>query len=149
MNMPERTARARWEGDLKGGKGTMEVGSGAFKGQYSFASRMENGPGSNPEELIGAAEAGCFSMSFANELSKAGHTPREISTSAVVHFNLVGGGFAIQKIELKTEGVVPGIDEATFKKIAEGAKQNCPVSKALSATPISLQATLKSGVAAG
>ncbi|HYM49321.1 MAG TPA: OsmC family protein [Candidatus Limnocylindrales bacterium] len=147
--MPERTARARWQGDLRGGKGLMEVGSGAFKGAYSFATRFENAPGTNPEELIGAAEAGCFSMAFANELSKAGHTPKEISTTAVVHLGQDATGFAILEVDLSTEGVVPGIDEATFQKIAEQAKQGCPVSKALKATPITLRATLKSGVAAG
>src|SRR5437016_13527396 len=102
--MPVRTAEARWQKSLQDGSGTMKVGSGAFEGRYSFASRMENGPGTNPEELIGAAEAGCFSMAFANELSKAGHKPQEISTSATVHFDLVGGGFSITKIALKTEG---------------------------------------------
>jgi osmotically inducible protein OsmC len=107
----------------------------AFEGEYSFTSRMENGPGTNPEELIGAAEAGCFSMAFANDLSKAGHTPQDIRTSATVHFG-------------QTEGTVPGIDEATFKKIAEDSKKNCPVSKALASTEITLEATLKSGVAA-
>ena len=147
--MPERTAHARWQGNLRDGSGTMELGSGAFKGTYSFASRFESGPGTNPEELIGAAEAGCFSMAFANALSKAGHVPQEISTDAIVHFGGQAGAFSIQKIELNTEGAVPGIDEATFKKIAEDAKQNCPVSKALSATQITLQATLKSGVKAG
>ncbi len=126
----------------------MRFGSGAFEGKYSFASRMEKGPGTNPEELIGAAEAGCFSMAFANELSKAGHTPQDISTTAVVHFDQTAGGFSISKIELKTEGVVPGIDEATFKKIGEDTKKNCPVSRALASTAISLELTLKSGVAA-
>lgn len=126
----------------------MRFGSGAFEGKYSFASRMENGPGTNPEELIGAAEAGCFSMAFANELSKASHTPLDISTTATVHFDQTAGGFSISKIELKTEGVVPGIDEATFKKIGEDAKKNCPVSRALASTAISLELTLRSGVAA-
>ena len=146
--MPERTASARWQGDLRSGQGTMRLGSGAFEGKYSFASRMENGAGSNPEELIGAAEAGCFSMAFANELSKAGHAPKEIRTSATVHFEQVGGGFSITKIELKTEGVVPGIDDATFKKIGEEAKKHCPVSRALTGTQVVLDATLKSGVTA-
>ncbi len=146
--MPQRTAQAHWQGNLRDGSGTMRLGSGAFEGQYSFASRMENGAGTNPEELIGAAEAGCFSMAFANELSKAGHRPRDISTTATVHFDQTAGGFSISKIELKTEGVVPGIDEATFKKIGEDAKKNCPVSRVLASTAISLELTLKSGVAA-
>jgi lipoyl-dependent peroxiredoxin len=145
--MPERIAEARWQGDLRGGKGTMQVGSGAFKGAYSYSSRMENGPGTNPEELIGAAEAGCFSMAFANALSKAGHVPQEIHTTATVHFGQTAEGFSIQKIELKTEGQVPGIDEATFKKIGETAKQTCPVSRALTGTTVTLEAILTSGVA--
>jgi osmotically inducible protein OsmC len=146
--MPERTAEARWKGNLKDGKGTMRLGSGAFNGDYSFVSRMENGPGTNPEELIGAAEAGCFSMAFANALSKDGHIPQEIHTVATVHFNQAAGGWSITKIALKTEGIVPGIDEASFQKIAEDSKKNCPVSKALASTEITLEATLKSGVTA-
>ncbi|HEX3630805.1 MAG TPA: OsmC family protein [Candidatus Dormibacteraeota bacterium] len=146
--MPERKAEAQWRGSLKDGSGTMRLGSGAFQGSYSFASRMENGSGTNPEELIGAAHAGCFSMAFANGLSQAGHAPQEINTSAIVHFDRGDKGWGISRIELTTDGVVPGIDEATFTKLAEDAKQNCPVSKALAATPISLKATLKSGVRA-
>ena len=146
--MPVRTADARWERSLQDGSGTMRFGSGAFEGKYSFNSRMENGPGTNPEELIGAAHAGCFSMAFANALSEAGHKPQEIRTSARVHFDKTDAGWGISRIELATEGNVPGIDEATFKRIAEDAKKNCPVSKALAATPITLSATLKSGVAA-
>jgi osmotically inducible protein OsmC len=126
----------------------MRLGSGAFEGSYSFKSRMEDGPGTNPEELIGAAHAGCFSMAFANGLTQAGHKPQEIRTKASVHFDKTDAGWGISRIELETEGNVPGIDEATFKRLADDAKKNCPVSKALAATPISLQATLKSGVAA-
>jgi osmotically inducible protein OsmC len=126
----------------------MRLGSGAFEGKYSFKSRMEDGPGTNPEELIGAAHAGCFSMAFANGLSQAGHKPQEIRTSARVHFDKADAGWGISRIELATEGNVPGIDEATFKRLAEDAKKSCPVSKALAATPITLSATLKSGVAA-
>jgi len=146
--MPERKAEARWRGSLKDGSGTMRVGSGAFEGTYSFASRMENGTGTNPEELIGAAEAGCFSMAFANALTEAGHTPQEIHTSASVHFERSDKGWGISRIELTTEGVVSGIDEATFSRIGEDAKKNCPVSKALTGTQISLKTTLKSGVRA-
>lgn len=146
--MPQRKAEAQWRGSLKDGSGTMRVGSGAFQGPYSFASRMENGPGTNPEELIGAAEAGCFSMAFANALSQAGHPPQEIKTQAIVHFEQVDKAWSITKIELATEGKVPGIDQASFDKIAQDAKQTCPVSRALAATPITLTATLKSGVAA-
>ena len=126
----------------------MRLGSGAFEGSYSFKSRMEDGPGTNPEELIGAAHAGCFSMAFANGLTQAGHKPQEIRTTASVHFDKTDKGWGITLIELKTEGTVPGIDEATFQRQAEDAKKNCPVSTALAATPITLSATLKSGVAA-
>jgi lipoyl-dependent peroxiredoxin len=126
----------------------MRLGSGAFEGAYSFKSRMEDGAGTNPEELIGAAHAGCFSMAFAAGLTQAGHKPQEIRTTASVHFDKGDQGWGITRIDLATEGNVPGIDEATFKRLAEDAKKNCPVSKALAATPITLQATLKSGVAA-
>ena len=146
--MPVRTAEARWQRSLQDGSGTMRLGSGAFEGAYSFQSRMENGPGTNPEELIGAAHAGCFSMAFANGLTQAGHKPQEIRTTASVHFDKAEQGWGISRIELVTEGNVPGIDEATFKRLAEDAKKNCPVSKALAATPITLQAKLKSGVTA-
>ena len=126
----------------------MRLGSGAFEGAYSFKSRMEDGAGTNPEELIGAAHAGCFSMAFAAGLTQAGHKPQEIRTTASEHFDKGDQGWGITRIDLATEGSVPGIDEATFKRLAEDAKKNCPVSKALAATPITLQATLKSGVAA-
>jgi osmotically inducible protein OsmC len=126
----------------------MRLGSGAFEGSYSYQSRMENGPGTNPEELIAAAHAGCFSMALANGLSQAGHKPQEIRTSANVHFDKTDKGFGITRIDLVTEGNVPGVDEATFKRLAEDAEKNCPVSRALAATPITLQATLKSGVTA-
>jgi len=126
----------------------MRLGSGAFEGSYSYKSRMENGPGTNPEELIGAAHAGCFSMALANHLSKEGHEPQEIRTTASVHFDKTDQGWSITRIDLATEGHVPGIDEASFKGIAKEAKRDCPVSRALAATPITLSATLKSGVAA-
>jgi len=146
--MPVRTAEARWQRSLQDGSGTMRLGSGAFEGAYSFQSRMENGPGTNPEELIGAAHAGCFSMAFANGLTQAGHQPQEIRTTASVHFDKTEQGWGITRIDLATEGNVPDIDEAAFKRLAEDAKKNCPVSKALAATPITLSATLKSGVTA-
>src|SRR5919206_5238058 len=119
--MPVRNAQARWERTLKDGSGTMRLGSGAFEGRFSFASRMENGPGTNPEELIGAAEAGRFSMAFANALTEAGHAPQEIRTSAKVNFEKTDKGWTITAIDLQTEGLVPGIDESTFKRIAEEA----------------------------
>ena len=109
---------------------------------------MEDGPGTNPEELIGAAQAGCFSMAFANGLWQAGHKPQEIRTMASVHFDKTEQGWGITRIDLATEGNVPGVDEGTFKRLAEEAKKTCPVSKALAATPITLQAKLKSGITA-
>jgi lipoyl-dependent peroxiredoxin len=142
--MAIRNARARWEGDLQSGRGTMSLGSGAFEGAYSFASRFEEGKGTNPEELIGAAHAGCFSMAFAAGLSKGGFAPKSVATSAAVHLTKVEGGFAISRIDLVTEAQVPGIDAAKFQEIAEGAKAGCPVSKALASTPITLKATLQS-----
>src|SRR5207247_1158272 len=140
--MPERTATARWEGGLQGGKGTMRLGSGAFEGQYSFRSRMEEGPGTNPEELIGAAHAGCFSMALSAGLTAAGHPPTRVHTTAAVHFDRVESGFQISKIELRTEAQVPGISPAAFQEQAEAAKKNCPVSKALAGTQITLEARL-------
>jgi osmotically inducible protein OsmC len=142
--MPVRSAKAQWDGTLKEGKGTMSLGSGAFQGQYSFSSRFEQGTGTNPEELIGAAHAGCFSMAFANALGKAGFTPKRVSTTAGVHLEQVEGGFGITAIDLTTEAEVPGIDNAKFQEIAEQAKKGCPVSKALAATKINLTAKLAS-----
>ncbi len=140
-----RTSKAQWNGSLKDGNGTVALGSGAFEGQYSFASRFENGTGTNPEELIAAAHAGCFSMAFSLILSKAGHTPTRVSSEAKVHLEKVGEGFTITKIDLVTEGVVPGIDQATFLEHAEAAKKGCPVSRALSAVEITLDAKLVNG----
>jgi osmotically inducible protein OsmC len=142
--MPTRQSDAEWSGDLKGGKGTMKLGSGAYQGAYSFQSRMENGTGTNPEELIAAAHAGCFSMAFSAKLSGAGHVPKRVHTTAKVSFDQVQGGFAITKIALATDAEVPGIDEAKFQQIANEAKAGCPVSKALASVPeITLTATLK------
>jgi len=119
------------------------VGSGAFEVSYSFKSRMgDETVGTNPEELIGAAHAGCYSMALSNALASAGFTPTSVHTTARVHFNQVPGGFAINPIDLEVDAVVPGIDEETFQKLAQDAKENCPVSKALAATPINLKATL-------
>jgi lipoyl-dependent peroxiredoxin len=143
--MPARKASAHWEGSLREGSGTMSLGSGAFEGQYGFRSRFEDGPGTNPEELIGAAHAGCFSMAFALMLSEAGHVPDAIDTQATVHIGPDGsGGFAISKIELVTRGKVPGIAEDEFRQIADQAKAGCPVSRALAAVPeITLELTLE------
>ncbi len=140
--MAVRTADAEWSGTLKDGSGSMELGSGAFKGPFSFKSRMEEGTGTNPEELIGAAHAGCFSMQFSAMLEHAGFTPDKIHTAAQVFFGPEGGGFAISKIALTVEGTVPGIDDAKFQELAAGAKASCPVSKALAGTEITLDAKL-------
>ncbi len=141
--MPNRIGKAVWEGTLKDGHGTMALGSGAFEGPYSFGSRFEDGKGTNPEELIGAAHAGCFSMALSLGLTRAGFTPTRINTTATVALSTDGQGFSISRIDLDTEAVVPGIDDATFQKQAEDAKHNCPVSKALAATNIQLKARLK------
>ncbi len=140
--MASRTSEAEWHGDLKTGRGDIKLGSGAFSGSYSYRSRFEDGKDTNPEELIAAAHAGCFSMAFANALAAGGHPPAKIHTMANVHFGPVPGGFAISRIDLVTEGSVPGIDAATFQKTAVEAKQNCPVSKALKAVEITLAAKL-------
>jgi osmotically inducible protein OsmC len=140
--MPVRNAKAVWEGKLADGKGTVELGSGLFKGEYSVPSRFESGSGTNPEELIGAAHAGCFSMAFSAGLSKAGFSPKRIATDAKVHIDKVGDGFKITKIELMMEAEIPEIDDAAFKKHAEEAKTGCPVSQALAGTDISLSAKL-------
>jgi lipoyl-dependent peroxiredoxin len=140
--MPIRNAEATWEGNLPQGRGSMKLGSGALQGKYSFGTRMQEEPGTNPEELLGAAHAGCFSMALAAGLSKAGHAPDRIHTTADVHFDKVGEGFKITKIRLRTEAAVPSVDEATFRAQAEAAKKNCPVSQALAGTTIELDAKL-------
>jgi osmotically inducible protein OsmC len=140
--MPIRTAEARWEGNLKNGKGRVKLGSGVFEGSYSFGSRFEKAPGTNPEELIGAAHAGCFSMALSMILGLAGFTPDSIHTTARVTIDKVGDGFKITTIELETEGKVPGIDEKTFKEKAEAAKKGCPVSMALTGVEITLKSKL-------
>ncbi len=137
-------ASAEWNGSLKEGAGKMRLGSGAFEGAYSFVSRFETGPGTNPEELIGAAHAGCFSMALAAALGRAGHNPTSIKTNAKVHLGSSEAGPTITRIDLDVEGVVPGIDAAQFKEFAEGAKKGCVVSRALAGVPnITLNATLK------
>ena len=140
--MPTRNADAVWEGDLKSGKGTIKLGSGAYQGQYSFTSRFESGTGTNPEELIAAAHAGCFSMALSHALAQAGHPPKRVHTTAKVHLEKTEGGFAIPRIDLVTEAQVPGIDAAAFRQQAESAKQNCPVSKLLKGAQINLDAKL-------
>jgi osmotically inducible protein OsmC len=140
--MPTRNASAIWEGTLKDGKGRMKFGSGAFDGAFSFASRFEEGTGTNPEELIGAALAGCFSMALSGNLGKAGHTPRRVDTKARVNIEKGQDGFRITLITLQTEANVPGIDEKKFIEQAEATKKTCPVSKALTGTEIKLEAKL-------
>lgn len=141
--MPTHKAEAEWKGTLAEGSGRMAVGSGAFDGPYSFKSRFEEGQAAtNPEELIGAAHAGCFTMALTAQLSRAGLKPTRIHTSAKVKLEKVGEGFQITTIDLETEAEVPDIDDATFQKNALDAKQNCPVSKALAGVEIHLNAKL-------
>ena len=140
--MPARTSSAVWEGTLKGGQGTMKVGSGAYEGPFSFLSRFESGSGTNPEELIGAALAGCFSMALSANLEKAGHPPTRVSTTANVKLEMLESGPKITTIELQNESQVPGIDAAAFQEQAEKTKTGCPVSKALTGTDIRLTAKL-------
>lgn len=142
--MPSRRAEAQWEGNLTEGNGRLKLGSGAFDGPYSFKSRFEEGQSAtNPEELIGAAHAGCFTMALAAQLTRAGQPPTRIHTTAQVKLEKIGDAFSITKIDLETEAEIPGIDDATFQRYAADAKQNCPVSKALSGTEISLNAKLR------
>ncbi len=140
-----RKATARWTGDLRAGSGTIKLGSEAFEGPYNFSSRFENAPATNPEELIGAANAACFSMALSAGLAKAGHTPTSVETTATVHLEKVGEGFSITRIDLVTHGEVPGLTEAEFLRFAEDAKTNCIISRALSSVPKTLSATFAGG----
>lgn len=138
-----RTANAVWEGSIGDGKGTMAFGSGAYEGSYSVPSRFEDAEGTNPEELIAAAHAGCFSMALSAALTRAGSPPNRIETTAAVHIEKVGEGWEITRIDLTTEADVPGLDDADFQQYAQGAKDNCPVSKALRGVgEVNLSATL-------
>lgn len=137
--MALRESSAVWKGNLVDGKGSMRLGSGAYEGEFTKASRFDDGKGTNPEELIGAAHAGCFSMFLSAILSEAGHVPDQISTTAKVH---LGAGPKITLIELSTVGKVPGLDEKTFVEFAEKAKKGCPVSQALSSVEMTLAAKL-------
>jgi osmotically inducible protein OsmC len=135
------TAKAEWHGSLKEGKGDMHLARGNYTGEFTFASRFETGKGTNPEELLAAAHAGCFSMQLSGLLSNAGHPPTVIRTKA--HVSIEGGGVGINKIELETEGVVPGIDDKAFQDAAVKAKEICPISKAVAAVKdISVKAKL-------
>jgi osmotically inducible protein OsmC len=141
--MPTRRADAEWKGSLAEGSGRLKVGSGAFEGPYSFKSRLEEGQAAtNPEELIGAAHAGCFTMALTAQLSRAGIKPTRIHTGAKVTLAKVGEQFSITMIELETEADIPGIDDGTFQRYALEAKAGCPVSKALAGTEIHLKAIL-------
>ena len=133
--MAVRNGSAEWRGDLQDGAGTLSVGDGVFEGQYSFASRFEEGSGTNPEQLIAAAHAACFSMALANILSQAGHAAESVSTSARVQLRNVDGAPTLTRVDLETEGKVPGIDEQQFQQYAEEAKAGCPVSRALAGIP--------------
>jgi osmotically inducible protein OsmC len=137
--MAIRTSSAEWKGTLKEGAGTMKLGSGAYEGPFTFASRFESGKGTNPEELIGAAQAGCFSMFLSALLTGAGFRPTRIATTATVH---LGDGPTITLIELQTQAEVPGLSEEDLQKHAEAAKKNCPVSKALAGPEIRMHASL-------
>lgn len=137
-----RTAEARWSGDLKTGKGSVKLGSGAFEGPYSFGSRFESGTGTNPEELLGAAHAGCFTMALSLGLATAGHPATSLHTTAKVHLGKVAEKLTITQIELALVGEVPGITAEEFDKLAQTAKRDCILSRAISA-PISLSASLR------
>jgi lipoyl-dependent peroxiredoxin len=138
-----RQATAEWKGDLKGGSGHVKTGSGAYEGNYSFTTRFEDKPGANPEELLGAAHAGCFSMALANMLATAGFVANSVHTTADVHLGKDDKGFLINRIDLTVVGDVPGVDLATFQEHAEKAKSGCIISRALAATPMTLKASLK------
>ena len=140
--MPTRTAEANWSGSLMEGKGTLSTGRKTLNAPYDWKMRSGDAPGTNPEELLGAAHAGCFSMALSHQLAQAGHPPTRVHTVARVSFEKQAEGFAITKIELNTDAQVPGIDEKKFQELANKAKEGCPVSKALKATPITLKATL-------
>src|SRR5688572_15260917 len=146
--MTINTASAEWKGDLPSGNGTVELGQGAFKGQYSFKSRFEDGKGTNPEELIAAAHAACFSMAFSHQLAQAGFTPTSVQTEAKVSLTKSDSGFSISQITLICDADVPGVPETKFQELGNAAKAGCPVSKALAAVGnITLQATLKKAAA--
>ena len=138
-----RHAEAQWSGSLIEGKGHVKTETGALNSPYGYRSRFEGGGETNPEDLLGAAHAACFTMAVSALLSRSGHPPKSISTTAAVHLNKAGEGFAIDTIELETTGEVPGIDAATFDKLAHDAKAGCPVSKALAGTKIELKTNFK------
>ncbi|MEV1286704.1 OsmC family protein [Micromonospora sp. NPDC049679] len=130
--MPLRTASAQWQGNLSDGSGTVRTGKGGVQGNYSFRSRFEEGEGTNPEELVAAAHAGCFSMALSKALADAGFNPVAVNTTASVHLDKTDAGMTVTRIDLDTVGDVPGLDSAQFQKLAETAKTNCPISRLLS-----------------
>lgn len=138
-----RQATAEWKGDLKGGSGRVKLGSGAYEGDYSFTSRFEDKPGANPEELLGAAYAGCYSMALANSLAGAGFVANSVHATADVHLGKDDKGFLITRIDLTVVADVPGVDEATFQEYAEKTRTGCIIARALGATERTLKATLK------
>jgi len=140
--MTTRKAHARWDGGIQEGKGTIDFGSGAFRGAYSFTSRFEDGAGTNPEELLAAAHASCFAMALSLILGKAGFKPDYVDATANVTITQQGGGFRITRSDLVCEAKVPGIDKPAFVQHAESARANCPVSQALAGIEITLEATL-------
>lgn len=141
--MPIRSSSARWQGNLTEGSGTIRTGKGGLEGNYSFTSRFQEGAGTNPEELIAAAHAGCFSMAFSKALADAGFTPTSVETTAKVHLDKTDAGMTVTRIDLESVGDVPGVDAADFQKLAESAKDNCPISRLLSpGADITLTATL-------
>jgi lipoyl-dependent peroxiredoxin len=146
IEMPVRTSSAEWEGSIQDGKGKMRLGDGVYEGSYSYGSRFKDSPGTNPEELLGAAHAGCFSMALAGGISKAGFKVKRIKTTAKVNIQLAERGWKITNIDLETVAVVPEIEEMKFQQLAEEAKNNCPVSQALASVPISLDAKLMQNV---
>jgi lipoyl-dependent peroxiredoxin len=141
--MPIRTAEASWTGSLREGRGELALESGAFRGPYTFKSRFEQGEETNPEELLGAAHAGCFTMALTALLARQQLAPSRIHTTAAVHIEQSPGGFSIPRIALRTRATVPGLDAARFAELAADAKQNCPVSKALAGVEITLDAALE------
>ncbi len=139
--MPVRTGRAEWRGDLKSGDGNVDVESGTFEAAYSFPSRFETGTGTNPEELIAAAHASCYAMALSNMMASDGSTPTRVAATAQVHLSMEGGAH-IEKIHIICEAEVPGMEAETFQRYANNAKEGCPISKALAAVEITLEATL-------
>lgn len=140
--MPVRHANAVWEGTLKEGLGVLQFGGGAFTGSYSFGSRFEEGEGTNPEELLAAAHAGCFSMALSSNIGKAGFQPEEVRTTASVHLEKLESGWSVTRIKLDTQVKAPGIGEAEFQEQAKAAKENCPISRVLGDVEIQLEARL-------